>query len=185
LAGFDELLSALLTALGVRPVIGFHDGWMIVASNPEAAQRVLRTRSGDASSIDTTEPFQRFGLEIDGPVYAIRYTDLAASTRQAAQFIRQIGVMGPMIAGMAGSQAGPEKVKPLQDALALLPAVANVVEKLDYLEARLSVVQAGDTAGSYVKRSVTLVRPPQEKQDDEQDIPTVRVEADRVPTETQ
>lgn len=160
LAGFETLSANLLEALGARPVIGFRDGWMMVASNASAAKEVLRTRAGDAPSIDSTKEFQRFGLEVSGPVYAIRYTDLAASTRRAAQLIRQAAVAAPMIAGIAGAKAGPERIKPLQDALALLPAIANVVEKFDFLEARLNLVQEGDAAGSYVKRSAILIRPP-------------------------
>ena len=163
LEGFDELSMNLLAVLGVRPVVGFHDDWMIVASNAAAAQKVLRTLSGDSASIDTSEQFRRFGLELEGPVYAIRYTDLAASTRRAAQLIRQIGVFAPMIAGMAGAQADQEKMKLVQEVLALLPDVANVVERFDYLQARLSVVQKGPDAGTYMKRSITLVRPPGEK----------------------
>jgi hypothetical protein len=67
-----------------------------------------------------------------------------------------------MILAAAGEK-DPHKLKPLQDAVGLLPSIANVVEKFDYLQSRLSVTQKGDAAGSYVKRSVTLVRAPKEK----------------------
>jgi len=40
--------------------------------------------------------------------------------------------------------------------------VANVVEKFDFLEAKLSVVQPGDAPDMYQKSSVILVRPPAE-----------------------
>jgi hypothetical protein len=163
LEGFDELSLNMLTMFGMKPVIGFREGWMIVGSNAAAAEKVLRTLAGEAPSIDKAKVFTRFGLEIEGPVYAISYTDLAMSTRQAAQFIRQAGSFAPMIVGIAGAQGDPKKLKPLQDALALLPAIANVVERFDYLEARLSVVQKGDVPGSYVKRSATLVRPLEQK----------------------
>ena len=162
LEGFDELSANLLGAFGVRPVIGFHKGWMIVASNAAAAEKVLRTLSGDAPSIDTTKQFKQFGLHVEGPVYAISYSDLATSARQAAQLIRQAGLFAPMILAAAGEK-DPHKLKPLQDAVGLLPSIANVVEKIDYLQSRLSVTQKGDAAGSYVKRSVTLVRAPKEK----------------------
>jgi hypothetical protein len=170
LKGFDRFSAGILTAFGVRPVIGFHDGWMIVASSAPAAQRVLQTLSGEAPSIESTEQFERFGMVIEGPVYAISYTDLAASTRQVAQVIRQLGVAVPMAVGTAAAAAkvDPEKLKPLQQALALLPSIANVVEKFDFLEARLTVVQKGEADGSYKKRSVILVRPPN---DDSPDTP--------------
>jgi hypothetical protein len=166
LEGFDDLSANMLVAFGARPLIGFKDGWMIVASNSAAAQKLLRTRSGEAPSIDRSEQFEHFGLKIEGPVYSISYTDLTTSTRQAAQFIRQAGAFVPMAVATAAAsaKADPEKLKPLQDAVALIPSIANVVEKFDYLQARLSVVQVGDASGSYVKRSVTLVRPPVERQ---------------------
>jgi hypothetical protein len=163
LEGFDELSLTTLTMFGVRPVIGFHEGWMMVGSNASAVRKVLRTLSGEEPSIDTSEQFKRFGLEIEGPVYAISYKDLAAGTRQFAQFVRQAGITAPMIVGMAGAKTDPEKMKPLQEAFALLPSVANVIDKFDYLEARVSIVQAGENPGSYVKRTVTMVRPPEQK----------------------
>jgi hypothetical protein len=144
---------------------------MIFASDAAAAKKVLQTLSGNAPSFDTTEQFKRFQLEIDGPVYAISYTNLSASARQAAQFILQAGIMAPMAVATAAAaaKADPMKIKPVQDALALIPSIANVVEKFDYLEARLGVVQAGEAPGSYVKRGVTLVRAPVEKQGDDKD----------------
>ncbi len=159
LAGFDELSVNFWSGFGIRPVIGFHEGWMIVASNAAAAQKVLRTLAGEAPSIDKTEQFTRFGLTVDGPVYALGYTNLAGNTQQAAQFIRQAGAFAPVIVGLAGANQSPEKLKPLQEALALLPSIANVVDKFDFLDARLCVVQKGD-GYSYTKRCVTLVRPP-------------------------
>jgi hypothetical protein len=179
LSGFDELSLTMLSAAGVRPVIGFHEGWMIVATNASAAERVLQTLSGAAPSIDSTEHFRRFGLAIEGPVYAVSYSDLAASTRQAAQFIRQAGMFAPMAVAAAGAKAKPEQLKPLTDALALLPSVANVVEKFDYLEARLSVIQKGDAPGSYVKRNVTLVRPPKAGAAEKPAAKTARLESTR------
>ena len=174
LEGFEELSANMLTMFGSRPVIGFKNGWMFVASESAAIQKVLRTLSGDSPSIDTTEQFKRFELEIDGPVYAISYRDLSTSARQAAQFIRQAGIMAPMAVATAAAaaKADPAKLKPVQDAVALIPSIANVVEKFDYLQAQLSVVQKGEASGSYVKRSVTLVRPPTEKPADSNAVAT-------------
>jgi hypothetical protein len=179
LEGFDELSSIMLTTVGSRPVIGFKDGWMIFATDSTAGQKVLQTLSGDAPSFETTEQFTRFELEIDGPVYAMSYRDLSASARQAAQFIRQAGIMAPMAVATAAAaaKADPAKLKPVQDAMALIPSIANVVEKFDYLQARLSVVQTGEAPGSYVKRCVTLVRPPTEKQADGEDTATAEAAA--------
>ena len=166
LEGFDQLSAMSLMMVGARPVIGFHEGWMIVGSSPSAVQRVLDTYDGEAPSIAKAQSFERFDLEIEGPVTALSYRHLAEGTRQAAQTLRQIGLMAPMIVGMAGAQAEPEDLKPLMDAMALLPSVANVVGKFDYLEAMLSVTQQGDQPNYYKRRSVTLVRPPTEAEPD-------------------
>ncbi len=63
---------------------------------------------------------------------------------------------------MVGAKGNPEDLKPVQELLGLLPSLANVVEKFDFLEARLMVEQPGDSPDTYLKRSVTLVRPPTE-----------------------
>lgn len=160
LEGFDELSATSLMMVGARPVIGFHEGWMLIGSSPSAVQRVLDTYAGKEPSIAKAQSFARFDLAIEGPVTGLSYRHLAEGTRQAAQMLRQIGLMAPMILGMAGAQAEPEDLKPVQDALALLPSIANVVGKFDYLEAMLSVTQQGQQPNSYQRRSVTLVRPP-------------------------
>jgi hypothetical protein len=160
LEGFEEFSAMTLAMTGKRPVIGFHEGWMIIGSSPSAVQKVLDTYNGKGKTIAEAPSFERFDLEIEGPVSAVSYTHLAESTRQTADMIRQIGMMGPMIIGMAGAEAEPEDLKPLQEALALLPSVANVVAKFDFLEAMLSVTQQGGAPNTYKRRSVTLVRPP-------------------------
>ncbi|MFO0790681.1 MAG: hypothetical protein U0805_14590 [Pirellulales bacterium] len=157
--GFDELSANMLMAFGLRPVIGFHDGWMIVATKPAAAQKVLKTLAGESPSITTTERFQKFGVEVKGPVASISYSDIGAGTRQAAMMIRQAGMMAPAFVMSAGIK-DQKTLKLLQDGCGLLPSVANVVEKFNFLEGKLTVVQAGDTNGSCLKQTVTLVREP-------------------------
>lgn len=159
---FEQLNAMMLGMFGMQPVIGFDDGWMIIGSNQGAVQRVLDARAGKIPTIETSEGFQKFEAEIEGPVSAISYADVAENIRHMAQGIRQVGVIAPAIIGMAAAKADPEDLKPVQEILALLPSVANVVEKFDFLEARLTVVQPGDTPDTYTKRSVTLVRPPAE-----------------------
>jgi hypothetical protein len=159
LEGFEEVSAALLKAFGVSPVIGFRDGWMFIGSNAGAVQKVLDTKAGQTGTIAETEAFKRFNLEIEGPVDAISYTDLAASTRGAAQFLNQAGMIAPMIIAMAGAQADAEELKPVQEILGLLPSVAKIVSKLDFFQAKISVSQECDEPGCYMQRTVTVVRP--------------------------
>ena len=65
-----------------------------------------------------------------------------------------------MFLGMAGAHTNPEQIKPVQEVLALLPSVAKIVAKFDYLQATMSVAQAGDQPGTFQTRSVTIIRPP-------------------------
>lgn len=164
LEGFDEVSATTLQMVGARPVIGFHDGWMIIGSSPGAVQKVLDTYEGKAPGVADAESFQRFDLAVDGPVVGLSYRNLAESTRQTANGIRQVGLMAPMIIGMAAAQAEPEDLKPVQEALALLPSIANVIDKFDFLEAMLCVTQPSDAPNTYLRRSVTLVRPPAESE---------------------
>jgi hypothetical protein len=159
LDGFEELSAVLLTTLGVKPVIGFRDGWMIVGSNAEAVKQMLQARSGKGESIAQTKAFKQFQLKVEGPVQAIRYTNTAENIRQAAAIINQVGTMAPMILATAAGKAKPEQLKVVQDLLGLLPSVGQIVSKFDFLEAKMSVTQAGDQPGTYIRRTVTVVRP--------------------------
>jgi hypothetical protein len=163
LPGFERLDALMFAMFNVQPVIGFRDGWMILGSSQGAVERLLDARADRSKTIDASEDFKRFDLEIDGPVRSLSYADLAENTRHAAQVVRQIGMFAPAILGMVAAKASPEEIKPVQELLGLLPSVANVVEKFDFLEARLSVEQPGDSSDTYVRHSVVLVRPPAEE----------------------
>jgi hypothetical protein len=160
LSGFETLSVPMLVAFNVKPAIGFNDGWLMVGSNPECLQKVLDTRSGKSPTIDSSAHFERFNLKVDGPVDSLSFTDLGQSTRHAADAIRKVGGIAPMFLAMVGAQGDAKDLKPIFDALALLPSIANVIEKFDYYEAKLTVVQDGPLPDSYLKQSVTLIRPP-------------------------
>lgn len=159
LEGFDEISAMALQMVGVRPVIGFHDGWMVIGSSSGAVKKVLATQAGEADSIAGTDAFKAFGVEIDGPVTSVAYQNLAQNTRNAAMMVGQMGTMLPGLMAMAGAQANGDEMKPVMEVLGLLPSVAKVIAKFDFLEAQLTVTQAGDEPGTYVRRSVILVRP--------------------------
>lgn len=164
LEGFEEVSAALLMVLQVRPVIGFRDDWMYIGSSAAAVEKVLAVQSGEGEAMADAEAFKRFGMEVEGPVASIQYTDLAASTRGVAQFLKQAGAIAPTVIGMAGANnADPETMAVLQEVAGLLPSLGKIVEKLDFYEAKLATVQAGEEPGTYVKRSVTLVRPHEEQ----------------------
>ena len=166
LDGFEELSASMLALVGKRPVIGFHDGWMIIGSEPKAVERVLDTWSGKSPGIDQSAQFQRFGLKIDGPVRSVGYNDVAENIRNAAQSLDKAGAVASMFVGMAAAKVDKDHPNPqletANELLKLVPSVAKVVGKFDFLEGRLQVTQQGDDPHTYIQRSVTLVRPPAE-----------------------
>ncbi len=155
---FEELSSNSLASAGIKPVIGFHDGWMVIGSQAEAVQAVLETLDGNGESLADSEDFQRFNLSIDGPVAAISYANSGENTRQAAMGIQQMGAMMPLITSMA-SQQGAD-LSAARDFLDLIPSVGRIIGTLDFYEEQLSVTQPGEEEMSYTRQSVILVRPP-------------------------
>ena len=114
LEGFDQISANMLAMLGVKPVIGFHDDWMLIGSNAAAVRKVLDTRAGQGKTIVETDAYKKFQLEIEGPVSAVSYTNLAESIRQASATINQIGALLPMALAVAGANADAEELKPVQ-----------------------------------------------------------------------
>jgi hypothetical protein len=163
LDGFETLNVSTLAAFNVKPVIGFHDGWMMIGSNPACIQKVLDARAGKSPTIDGSTAFERFHLPVKGPVGSLAFTDIEKSVHNVADMIRKVGGIAPMFLAMAGANANAEELKPAFEAIAILPSIAKVVEKFDFYQANLSVIQAGPLPDSYLKQSVTLIRPPLEK----------------------
>ncbi len=160
LEGFEEISALPMAMFGARPAVGFRDGWMFLGSSPDAVQKVLATRAGEQETIEQTEAFRQFGLEVTGPVSSIAYTDLAAQLQRISQGLNQAGMIAPAIVGLMGIKADAQEMAVVQDILGLLPSVGQIVSKFDFLQAKLAVTQPGTTPGTYMKRTVVLVRPP-------------------------
>lgn len=162
LEGFQELHAAIFMMFGTQqqPVIGFRDGWMIIASSEAAAKKLLAVRSGQAESINAAQSFQKLGMDWKGPVSCVSFEDVGAGLRAAADGIDKIGAMAPMFLSMAGAHAKPEDLKPAQEMIGLLPSFAKVIRKFDFFEHSLSVTRAGPSPGTYLRQSVTEVRLP-------------------------
>jgi len=163
LEGFEELKAQALGMTGLRPVIGFRDGWMIMGSHAPAVEAVFATQSGSSESWSDSDRFKQFGLTIEGPVESISYKNTGENIRGMAQGLQQAGMFAPMMLGMLQSQnqggRGPD-LQIFQDLLGLLPSMGRIVAKFDFIDATLSVTQPGSEAGTYMRQSVTLVRPP-------------------------
>ncbi len=163
LEGFQEIHALALQMSGAKPVIGFKDGWMIVASSVAAAEKFLAVRAGEADSIADSNKFEKFNLKADGDVYAASYTDVGAGVRQAADTVDQLSMMLPMYLAMATQNAKPEEKKLAEEALGLLPSVAKVIRKFDFFEDKASITREGPLPDSFLCESVMNIRQPEEK----------------------
>ncbi|HYO24374.1 MAG TPA: hypothetical protein VEQ85_05435 [Lacipirellulaceae bacterium] len=160
LEGFQEVRAAVLAMTPAKPVIGFHEGWMVIASSPAAAKKFLAVRAGDEPSIEGAESLAKFDLKTEGPVHSVSYSDVGASVRAVADGINQFAMMAPMVMGAAMQGLSPEDRKTVQEALSLLPSIAKVIRKFDFYERKLSITRKGPLEDTYLRESVTLVRKP-------------------------
>jgi hypothetical protein len=69
-------------------------------------------------------------------------------------------MIAPAVIGLMGVKADAKEMQVVQDILGLLPSVSQIISKFDFLQAKLAVTQPGDMPGTYMKRTVVLVRPP-------------------------
>ncbi len=161
--GYREIRAQIFQTVGIRPVIGFDDGWLVASSHVEAAKKFAAVRAGDADSLADSDNLEAFDVKVDGEVYAASYCDIGAGVRRAADTIDQVGTMAPMFVGMAAAKIGPKEMQALQETTALLPSAAKVVRKFDYFEDRLSVTQKGPLPDSYMRHAATQIRQPSEE----------------------
>ena len=118
---------------------------------------------GDEDSIEGAESLKRFDLKTDGEVYSVKYSDVGAGIRAAADGIDQFAMMAPLLLGAAMQSAKAEDVKTFQKAIAILPSVAKVMRKFDFYEQTMSIMRKGPEDGTYLREAVTLIRQPAKK----------------------
>jgi hypothetical protein len=163
LPGFQKLSAAFLQMFSVQPVIGFHDGWMIIGTSQQAVDKLLAVRAGTAASFGSTQAFavfEKIGLAPNAPAYSVSYKDVGAQVRQAADMLNQVGATLPMFLSMAAAGAKPEELKPAQEAISLLPSISKVIRKFDFFGHSLGIVHKGPVPNTYLRESVTEVRMP-------------------------
>jgi hypothetical protein len=160
LEGFQQLQASCFQMFGKQPVIGFRDGWMIIASCQEGAVKLLDVRAGKVDALNVSATFAKFGLDPKPALCSVSYNDVGAKVRAVADGIDKVGMMAPMFLGMAAANAKPEEIKPVQEAIGLLPSVAKVVRKFDFLDHSLKITRPGPMPNTYLQDSVMEIRPP-------------------------
>ena len=155
--GFEDLNVNALAMMGLRPTIGFKDGWMIIGSSGDAVKTVLATRDGDHESFKSTSAFKQFNLEVADSVNGITYADIGAQIRGASQMLMQVGIIAPTFMAMAPPEA-KEQLEPVRELLTLLPKISRIVKTFDFYEKQISVIEEGDEPGSWKRSSVLTIR---------------------------
>lgn len=158
--GFQQLNVSFFAMLNVKPVFGFKDGWMVLASHADAVQTIELARGGEAATVETSEKFTAFSLPIEGPINSTSYVNTGQQTRDFAQGLQSIGTMLPMMMAMAGGGNNGPDLSKASDFLNLLPDLGRIVAKFDFLDSTLSMSKPGPTDGTYIRESVTLIKPP-------------------------
>jgi hypothetical protein len=160
LPGFAELQAAFFPLFGVKPVFGFTDGWMVVACQPAAVEKVLAVRAGTSASIADSPELKALGLDVSGPILAANYSDVGAQVRRTAEAIDGVGAVAPMFVGMIAAKASPEDMKTMQEAVGLLPSLAKVVRTMDFFGHKLNVTWSGPLPNSLLTEAVLELKIP-------------------------
>lgn len=158
--GFQQLNFQFFAMLQIQPVVGFKDGWMVLASHPDAVQTIEMTRSGEAATIETSDKFTAFNLPIEGPIQSTSYVNTGQQIRDFSKGLQSIGTMLPMMMAMAGGGNNGPDLSKAADFLNLLPDLGRIVAKFDFVDSTLSVAKAGPSDGTYIREVVTLIKPP-------------------------
>ncbi|MHC5110613.1 MAG: hypothetical protein ACYTHJ_12145 [Planctomycetota bacterium] len=127
--GFKEVMHPMMAMMGMRPVIGVHDGWLTIASSSNSINKCLDVASGAAPSIATNPRFKEEGLIPKGAVHTVSFTDTTMFGEELAAMVGMVGMMG----GMATAQIpDPEAKEVIQSALSMLMKMGPVLQKLDF-----------------------------------------------------
>jgi hypothetical protein len=159
--GFQQISASFFMMMGgMTPTFGMQDGWLVMGTHADAIQSVLVTQGGESDTFAQTERFTQFGMEVPDEVHSISYSNIGETIRQISNGMQQAGAMLPMFMAMAGDPQAARELEPVKDVLSLLPTIGRIVGKFDFIDSRLSVSLAGPEEDSWIRHTVTTIRPP-------------------------
>lgn len=150
LAGFRSVFHPMIGMMGIKsPTYGVKDGWMFVASSPEAVLMSLSTSEGKQENFTKNERFVSEGLPVGKDVCTVEFSDLTAMGEGIGAALQ----MGSFFAGM-----NPELSKnPVaKAAVSMLGKVGAVARAVDFYQSSCTVATFDGT--KQVSRSVTNYR---------------------------
>lgn len=155
--GFKSVIFPMLAMVGMnKPTLGVKDGWLFFGSSPDMIKTALDVAAGSASNFAANERFLKEGIQPDGPVTALSFTDLT----KLGEDLGKVLSMVPMLGMMAGPEVQGDPV--IQSLLSMVGRAGRVVRKLDFFQSKASrTVRDGNML--ITKGVMTYREPPKPK----------------------
>lgn len=132
--GFREVTHPMM-AMFMRPVVGVHDGYLIVGTSTGAIKKCFDVAAGNAPSIATNERFKKEGLAPEGKFRSASFTDLSKLGEELGGALAMMGMFG----GMATSSMPPEEAAGVQKLMTIIMKLGPVLNELDFFSSQASM----------------------------------------------
>lgn len=159
--GFRQITHPMLTLL-MQPVIGVHDGWLMVGSSAGAINQCLAVAAGEAPSIRKNERFAAEGIAPDGPVESAFFKDTSRCGEEMTEAVGMVGVVAgllPMFNLRAGDDDSTEAAQVMglvQKALPIVAKLGPVLREVDFYSSEAGVSRFDGSA--WREKSVTVYK---------------------------
>lgn len=155
LAGFHDVSLAMMPE---PAVVGVRDGWLMLASNEDAALLCLATAAGQHPNVRKNAQVMAEALVPDGPVAAISLTDHRKVPEQVAGMLAGMSMAGGMVSAMIPEPKGQRIVGKI---FGIVAKLAPVAAKIDFFKSSAACCQFDGKA--YHARKVTHYFAPDER----------------------
>jgi hypothetical protein len=143
----------------IRPVIGIHEGWLVIGSSESSITKCFETAQGERKSIAKSERFEKEGLVPDGPFTFLSWTDMSSFGDQMAQAFAMMGFAGAMIPDKPGAAA-------VRGVFELMSDLAPVFQEIDFI---LSTATVSTFEGDLMhSKTVYNYKPPEPEEEEEE-----------------
>lgn len=139
--GFRQITHPMLAML-IQPVIGVHDGWLMVASSPAALNQCLAVAAGEAPSIRKNERFAAEGIIPEGAVSSASFGNTSRRGEELADALGMVGFVAgllPMIKVNANDGEDSEAMGLLQKLLPLVAKLGPILREIDFYSSESAV----------------------------------------------
>ncbi len=137
----------------LQPAYGFVDDYLVIASSAGAAGKLVSVKEGKTPNVLSSPKLAKLEALPQEPVTLVYYANLQSQIQQQAQ---AVGMMGMWMAFIPES---PETA-PMKSLMMLLPRLAPVIKKFDFLQDQLVTIRFDRATGTWKSKRVISIRPP-------------------------